>query len=240
MHVGQRHHRADRPGAAHHQVGVGERRGQPVQARRGGRHPRLGHPRGQPLRPVRRTVQHVDPTDAGAGQVGDGERTHRARPDHHRGLAPQGAQLGFGDAQGHRHHRGAGGVDRGFGMHPLAHRQCPLGQLVQHPADGTVGLGGGVGAADLTEHLLLADHRRIQPAGHREQMLDGGLAVADVGVLGQVTHRHAGEFGQRLPDHRKPAVEGVHHGVHLDAVAGREQHGLGDQGDCSIWSTILT
>ena len=33
----------------------------------------------------------------------------------------------------------------GFGVHPLAHRQRPLGQLVQQPADGAVGLGGGVG-----------------------------------------------------------------------------------------------
>ena len=44
-------------------------------------------------------------------------------------------------------------------MHPLAHRQRPLGQLVQHAADGAVGLCGGICAAHLTKHLLLADDR---------------------------------------------------------------------------------
>ncbi len=114
-------------------------------------------------------------------------------------------------------------------MHPLAHRQRPLGQLVQHPADGAIRLGGGVGATDLAEHLLLADHCRIQAAGHGEQMLDGGLAVADVGVFGEVGHRHAGLLGEHLADGRQAAVEGVDDRVHLDAVAGREHHGLGHQ-----------
>ena len=87
----------------------------------------------------------------------------------------------------------------------------------------------GVGAAHLTQHLLLADHRRIQTAGNREQVLDGGLAVADVGVFGEVAHRHPGVFGQHLPDHRQAAVERVHHGVDLDPVTRRQHHGLGHQ-----------
>ena len=57
---------------------------------------------------------------------------------------------------------------------------------MQGAADGVVGLGGGVGAADLAEYLLLADHRGVQAAGHREEVLDGRFCVADVGVLGQV------------------------------------------------------
>ena len=119
-----------------------------------------------------------------------------------RGLARQPVHLAFGHAQRDRNHRGTGGVDGRLGMHPLTHRQRPLGQLVQHPADGAVRLGGGVGAAHLAKHLLLADHRRIQAAGNGEQVLDGRLAVAHVGVFGQVAHRHAGVLRQHLPDRR--------------------------------------
>ena len=79
------------------------------------------------------------------------------------------------------------------------------------------------------EHLLLADHRGIEATGHREQVLDGGLAVADVGIFGEVRNRHAGVVGKYLADGRQAAVEGVDHGVDLDAVAGREHHGLGYQ-----------
>ncbi len=114
-------------------------------------------------------------------------------------------------------------------MHPLAHRQCPLGQVVQDAADGAVGLGGGIGAADLAEHLLLADHRTVQAAGDREEVLDGGLAVTDIGVFGEVAHRQSGVLGEHLTDGRQAAVEGVDHRVDLDPVAGREHHGLGHQ-----------
>ena len=138
-------------------------------------------------------------------------------------------ELGVGHAERDGDHRGARGVDAGFGVHPLADRQRALGQLVQGPADGAVGLGGGVGATDLAEHLLLADDGRIQAAGHREEMLDGGLAVADVGVFGEVGDRHAGLVGEHLADGRQAAVEGVDDGVDLDAVAGGEHHGLGHQ-----------
>ena len=60
-------------------------------------------------------------------------------------------------------------------------------------------------------------------------MLDGGLAVTDVRVFGQVPHRHPGVFRQHLSDHRQPAVERVHHRVDLDPVARRQHHRLGHQ-----------
>jgi hypothetical protein len=114
-------------------------------------------------------------------------------------------------------------------VHPLADRQRSLGQFVQGPADGLVGLGRSVGAADLAEHLLLADHRGIQAAGHREEMLDGSLGVTHVGVLREVAERHAGMLGQHRPDHRETAVERLDDGVDLDAIARGEHHGLGNQ-----------
>lgn len=60
-------------------------------------------------------------------------------------------------------------------------------------------------------------------------MLDGCFAVADVGVLGQVGHRHAGVFGEHLSDRRQSGVEGVDDGVDLNPVAGRQDHRLGDE-----------
>ena len=100
---------------------------------------------------------------------------------------------------------------------------------MQGAADGVVGLGGGIRAADLPEHLLLADHRGIQTAGDREQVLDGRLGIAHVRVLGQVVQGHPGMLGEHLPDHRQPAVERLDDGVDLDAVAGRQHHRLGHQ-----------
>jgi hypothetical protein len=114
-------------------------------------------------------------------------------------------------------------------VHAFAYRQRPLGQFVQRATDGVVRLGGGVRAAHLAEHLLLTDHRRVQPAGHREQVLDGGLGVPDVGVFGEVVQRHSGPFGQHLADHRQAAVERVDDRVDLDPVAGGQHHGLGHQ-----------
>ena len=100
---------------------------------------------------------------------------------------------------------------------------------MQGAADGVVGLGIGIGATHLPEHLLFADHRGIQPAGHREQVLDGCLGVTHVGVFGQVAQAHAGMLGEHLTDDREATVEGLDDGVDLDAVAGGQHHRLGNQ-----------
>ena len=147
----------------------------------------------------KRPVHDVDAVDPRARQLLGRQRAHRAGADDDRACGPPSApSFGVGHVQRHRHHRGARGVDAGLGVHPLADRQRALRQLVQRAADGVVGLGGGVRATDLAEHLLLADHRGVQPAGHREQVLDGRLGVAHVGVLGQVVQRHAGVLGEHL------------------------------------------
>ena len=114
-------------------------------------------------------------------------------------------------------------------MHPLAHRQRALGQVVQYPPDGLVGFGGGVGTAHLAEYLLLAHHGTVESAGHGKEMLDGGLAVADIGMLGQLAHGQPRVLSEHPANRRQSAVEGVHHGVDLDPVAGREHHDLGHQ-----------
>jgi hypothetical protein len=210
-------------------VGVGQRGGQVLQAQCLSSGAGFADFAGQPLRAGQRAVDDVDVVDAGPGQVGCRQGAHRSSADDDGGPALQAAQFGVGHAECDRDDGGACGVDAGFGMHTLADCQRPLGQLVQHAADGAVRLGGGIGATDLAEHLRLANHGRVQAAGHREQVLDGGLAVADVGVFGEVGHRHPGTFGEHLADGRQAAVEGVDDRVDLDAVAGREHHGLGHQ-----------
>ena len=115
-------------------------------------------------------------------------------------------------------------------MHPLAGGQRPLGQIVHHPADALLGLGGRVCPTDLSEHLLLADHGTVQTAGHREKMFDCSLAVADVGMLGELTHRHAGVLGQHLTDRGEATVKSINDRIDLDPVAGRQDHRLGHQG----------
>ena len=172
----------------------------------------------------------MDFFDAGAGQVLGRQRAHRAGAHHHRGAPGKTVQLLVGHAQCDRDDRRAGRINAGFGVHAFARRQGTLCQLVQHASRGVVGLGGGVGAPDLSEYLLLADDGGVQAACHGEQVLDGRLRVADVGVLGQIVQRHAGVLGEHLAYHRQPAVERVDDGVHLDAVAGRQDHRLGDQG----------
>ena len=229
MHVGERDHRAHRAGAADDDVGIGEHGRQVVEREGVGRDAEFADLLGQPLRAGQRPVDDVDAFDACARQMLCRQRAHRTRADDDRAASGQSVQLGVGHAERDGHHRGACGVDTGLGVHPLADRQCALGQLVQGAADGVVGLGGGVGAAHLAEHLLFADHRRIQATGDGEQVLDGRLGVADVGVLGEVAQPHAGMFGEHLADHRQAAVEGIDDRVDLDAVTGGQHHGLGHQ-----------
>ena len=230
MRVGERDHRADRAGAGHHHVDVAQHARDVIERIGIGLDSQLTDVVRQPTGPGQRPVHHMHTLHTGTHQVLGRQRAHRPCADDERGAARQAAQLALRHAQRHRHHRGACGVDAGLGVHPLADRQRALGQLVQGAADGVVGLGGGVRAADLAEHLLLADDRGVKAAGHREQMLDGRFRVPHVGVLRQVVERHSGVFGQHLADHREAAVEGLDDGVDLDAVAGGQHHRLGHQG----------
>ena len=131
--------------------------------------------------------------------------------------------------QRHGHDRRAGPVDAGLGVHPLAHAQSLLGELVQDAAGRVVGVRAQVGVADLAEDLLLADDERVESGGHGEEMLDGGLGVAHVGVPGHLVDGHARVVAEYLADRLESRVEGIDDGVDLDAVARRDDHGLGDR-----------
>ena len=171
----------------------------------------------------------MDPLDPARTRCFAGQGAHRTGADDDRAAPGQPVQLAVGHAERDGDHRRTRCVDGGFVVHPLANRQCALSQLVQGAPDSVVRFGRGVGAAHLPEHLLFADHGRIQAAGDGEQVLDGRLGVPDVGVLGEVAEAHSGMFGEHLSDHRKAAVEGLDHRVDLDAVARGQHHGLGHQ-----------
>ena len=193
--IGERHHRAYRTGAADHDVGVGQCDGQIVKNQCGGHHALLAQVCGEALRARQGPVDDVHAADAGPYQMRRRQRAHRSGADHRGGATGQPGQAGAGHVERHRHHRRAGRVDTRLAVHALADRQRALREFVQGAADGVIGLGGGIGAAHLTQDLLFTDHRGVQARGDGEQVLDGGLGVTDVGVLGQVAHRHAGVVG---------------------------------------------
>lgn len=108
--------------------------------------------------------------------------------------------------------------------------QGALREVVDHAAGDLVLVGGGVGAADLPEDLLLAHDHGIQARGHGEQVLDGGLGVAHEGVLAQIVDGEPGAGAQDVGDGFQSGVEGLDDGVDLDAVAGGDDHDLVDVG----------
>ena len=107
-----------------------------------------------------------------AGQRGRGERAHRAGADDEHGAAGQAADPLLGAVEGDGDQRGAGPVDAGLGVHPLADPQRPLGDRVQRAADGALVARQRVGGPQLAEHLGLADDHRVQAGGDGEQVRD--------------------------------------------------------------------
>ena len=84
------------------------------------------------------------------------------------------------------------------------------------------------GDLDLALDLALAQHRRVEPGGHRHQVLRGGRVVVDVEVVGEVLGREEREVGEEAADVAVGAVEPLGDGVDLGAVARRQHQGLAD------------
>jgi len=97
---------------------------------------------------------------------------------------------------------------------------------VEEPGERRAGLasGCGQGLADLADDLRLADHHRVQPCGHLEQVLHGRLAGVDLELFDQtaVSGRKGGPDGAEHILQR--AVERVSLEVDLEPVAGVEHH----------------
>ena len=135
-------------------------------------------------------------------------------------------------AVGHRHcgvgERRRSLADPGLGAHPLARLQRVPEEGGEDGSRRALLLGPLERPPDLAHHLGLPGHHRLEARGHREQM--GGHVVVEAhgGVRGQLLHRETGMLGEHVVDLRHGVVEAVHHGVHLGAQAGREDHGLLD------------
>ena len=75
----------------------------------------------------------------------------------------------------------------------------------------------------------LAEHRRVEPGGHREQVGRGGLVVLAVEVVAAASSgARPAMLREEVADVGVGAVEALGDGVDLGAVARREQHGLAD------------
>ena len=78
-------------------------------------------------------------------------------------------------------------------------------------------------AAHLTEDLALAEHRRVEPGRHLEQVGDGGVVVLAVQVRVQLVGVEVAELAEEVADVGVRAVEALGHRVHLGAVARAER-----------------
>ena len=100
----------------------------------------------------------------------------------------------------------------------------------EHRARHLFALGLLPGPTDLPQDLGLAEHCRIQPGGHGEQM--GGHVVIEAHgeVLGQRVHRAPADGDQELLELGHAVVEALDDRIDLGAKAGGEDHRLGQVG----------
>ncbi|SCF85846.1 hypothetical protein GA0115254_119884 [Streptomyces sp. Ncost-T10-10d] len=168
--------------------------------------------------------------DAGTGQSGGGQRGHRACADHQGTLAPG----PVGDIRTGRElletegdERLPGPVDPGLAVGTLTDPQGLLEQVVQQPAGGVQLLPQRQRVLDLAEDLALADDHRVQPAGHREEVVDSPVLVVHIEIRSELVQPDTAVLGEERGQLGDARVELVHVGVQLDAVAGGQHGSLG-------------
>ena len=107
-------------------------------------------------------------------------------------------------ALGHIHrHGGDGGLalaDLGFVADALADLKGVVEEAVEQPAGGALLGGLGVGLLDLVDDLVFAQHHRIQPAGHAEEVADRLLVAELVEVRAEGLHGQVAGLGDEA-DH---------------------------------------
>ena len=116
--------------------------------------------------------------------------------------------------------------DRGLRARAFPDAQSLLESSSQVAANHSLIGAGSERATHLAEDLGLTDDHRVDPRTHTEQMSHRGLVVIRVEVIHEVLGRHVAELGQEIAKVLSAAVELRHHGVHLDAIAGRQDRTL--------------
>ena len=183
---------------------------------------------GEPAGPLGGAVGDRERADPGPGQGGCGETGHRAGADHDRRAIGEAPDVVGRTVQGGGDDRRGGVVDVGLGVRPLADAQRLLEEHVERRTDGSRGLPVTERLADLPEDLALTDHHRVEAGGDGEEVRHRGVVVVHVEVRQQLLGRDARTVAEQARDRLDGAVEPIHLGVGLAAVARGEDGGLGD------------
>ena len=122
---------------------------------------------------------------------------------------------------------GRGAADVGVGADLLAPLDGPLEQEVEHRAGAGLAPGRLPRPTDLAQDLMLAQHHRVEPGRHLEQVTDGVLVVVGVEVGVEPLRVDPGEQAQGPPHVTEALVEALGVDVDLGPVAGGEDDGLG-------------
>ena len=171
-------------------------------------------------------VGDEDVGHAGAVQVLRREFGHLPRPNDHDALAGQRAEDLARQFDRRVTDRNRVFPDAGLGAHALGDAEGARQDGIEKAADRAVGFGCRVGALDLAQDLRLADHHGIETRRNPKQVMNRLLVGQVVKMRGDLTERDAPALAQKAV-HRGlvPVLRGD---GDLDAVAGGENHALGD------------
>ncbi len=193
-----------------------------------GRGPAAAEPLGHLDRPGVRAVGDPDPLGAGGQQVDQGHLAHFAGPDHEYRLVVEPGEDLPGQVDGRAADAETAGGDARGGVDVLGDRQGLLEERVEPLARGAGRPGGFERLAGLADDLRLAEHHRVDRAGHPEQVphrLQVFVGVKRVGeFFGRDPVKLADEPGD-LVDARVALDRPCD--VKLHPVARREQDHLG-------------
>ncbi|SOZ14370.1 hypothetical protein CBM2609_A170033 [Cupriavidus taiwanensis] len=198
-------------GARHHDVELMQALAQVRQADRVGGQALAAELLGQLLAALHSAVGHHDLARLLRGKVGGAQFDHLARANKQHALGRDAFEDPLRQPHRGRGHRHRMRADLGLAAHFLGHREGPLEQLVQVRAERAGFAGGAHRVLELAQDLGLAQHHRIEPAGHAEGVPHGFGLRQRVQVRRQLRGRHVVML-------RQPA-QGV-----LEAIRARRQH----------------
>ena len=154
------------------------------------------------------------------------ERGHPAGADDHDGAALETLERGGGQ-------RGAEGdvgirrrTDRGLLPHAATGARRGVEQARQVGAGSVLAVGSPQRLAHLRLDLRLTEYQRVEPRRDREQVIGGVALPVRVQRLGQFLRGDTARLDQEALQRQEPRVIGRHASVHLDPVAGGQDHDL--------------